>query len=192
MWMLSERNFRGRLLANHKEKKLELHVEPDGTRMGKGREAKTLSGGEKSFSTICLLLSLWDAMGAPVRCLDELYVYHTPFLLTHMLTGVSDVFMDSVNREVSMRKMVRLLLQAAKKDLILTAAATDRSCPILRWEAVHPHHAGIDGQCTLRQRRQDHQVSRIPFKPSEAGSRANGRGRMKDPERGQTTISFPT
>ncbi|KAL8874123.1 MAG: hypothetical protein Q9174_000493 [Haloplaca sp. 1 TL-2023] len=89
MWMLSERSFRGRLLANHKEKKLDLNVEPDPTKVGKGREAKTLSGGEKSFSTICLLLSLWDAMGAPVRCLDEF-----------------DVFMDSVNREVSMRKMV--------------------------------------------------------------------------------------
>ncbi|KAL8998456.1 MAG: hypothetical protein Q9169_002493 [Polycauliona sp. 2 TL-2023] len=89
MWMLSERSFRGRLLANHKEKKLDLVVEPDPTKVGKGREAKTLSGGEKSFSTICLLLSLWDAMGAPVRCLDEF-----------------DVFMDSVNREVSMRKMV--------------------------------------------------------------------------------------
>ncbi|KAI4151925.1 MAG: hypothetical protein LQ341_000809 [Variospora aurantia] len=74
MWMLSERNFRGRLLANHKEKKLDLQVEPDATKVGKGREAKTLSGGEKSFSTICLLLSLWDAMGAPVRCLDELCV----------------------------------------------------------------------------------------------------------------------
>ncbi|KAL9595447.1 MAG: hypothetical protein Q9219_006438 [cf. Caloplaca sp. 3 TL-2023] len=83
MWMLSERNFRGRLLANHKEKKLDLHVEPDPTKVGRGREAKTLSGGEKSFSTICLLLSLWDAMGAPIRCLDEF-----------------DVFMDSVNREI--------------------------------------------------------------------------------------------
>lgn len=48
-------------------------MEPDETRTGKGRETKTLSGGEKSFSTICLLLSLWDAMGAPIRCLDELY-----------------------------------------------------------------------------------------------------------------------
>ncbi|KAI4204750.1 MAG: hypothetical protein LQ346_001574 [Caloplaca aetnensis] len=102
MWMLSERNFRGRLLANHKEKKLELHVEPDGTRMGKGREAKTLSGGEKSFSTICLLLSLWDAMGAPVRCLDEF-----------------DVFMDSVNREVSMRKMIEAARYSVGKQFIL-------------------------------------------------------------------------
>ncbi|KAL8649422.1 MAG: hypothetical protein Q9210_004404 [Variospora velana] len=102
MWMLSERNFRGRLLANHKEKKLDLQVEPDATKVGKGREAKTLSGGEKSFSTICLLLSLWDAMGAPVRCLDEF-----------------DVFMDSVNREVSMRKMIEAARYSIGKQFIL-------------------------------------------------------------------------
>lgn len=29
MWMLSERDFRGRLLANHKEKKLDLQVSPN-------------------------------------------------------------------------------------------------------------------------------------------------------------------
>lgn len=70
------------MLANHKEKKLDLQVEPDATKVSKGREAKTLSGGEKSFSTICLLLSLWDAMGAPVRCLDELYVISEWILLS--------------------------------------------------------------------------------------------------------------
>ncbi|KAI4202567.1 MAG: hypothetical protein LQ350_002510 [Teloschistes chrysophthalmus] len=102
MWMLSERSFRGKLLANHKEKKLDLNVEPDPTKVGKGREAKTLSGGEKSFSTICLLLSLWDAMGAPVRCLDEF-----------------DVFMDSVNREVSMRKMIEAARYSIGKQFIL-------------------------------------------------------------------------
>ncbi|KAL8844334.1 MAG: hypothetical protein Q9176_001244 [Flavoplaca citrina] len=102
MWMLSERSFRGRLLANHKEKKLDLVVEPDPTKVGRGREAKTLSGGEKSFSTICLLLSLWDAMGAPVRCLDEF-----------------DVFMDSVNREVSMRKMIEAARYSIGKQFVL-------------------------------------------------------------------------
>jgi len=33
------------------------------------KDPKLLSGGEKSFSTICLLLSLWDAIGCPIRCL---------------------------------------------------------------------------------------------------------------------------
>ncbi|KAL8953621.1 MAG: hypothetical protein Q9222_000547 [Ikaeria aurantiellina] len=135
MWMLSERSFRGRLLANHKEKKLDLHVEPDPTKVGKGREAKTLSGGEKSFSTICLLLSLWDAMGAPVRCLDEF-----------------DVFMDSVNREVSMRKMIEAARYSIGKQFIL----------------ITPGSMGSVSS--------SYDVKII---------------RMKDPERGQTSISFP-
>lgn len=36
---------------------------------------KSLSGGEKSFSTICLLLSLWDNMTVPFRALDEFDVF---------------------------------------------------------------------------------------------------------------------
>ena len=93
-YLLSERSFRGALKTDHRRRTLDLQVnicyliqiqmfivpnnaiflqvEPDETRSGKGRQTKTLSGGEKSFSTICLLLSLWEAMGSPIRCLDEL------------------------------------------------------------------------------------------------------------------------
>jgi chromosome segregation ATPase len=89
-YLLSERAFRGKLNIDHVAKQLEVHVEPDiNTRSGKGRKTKTLSGGEKSFSSICLLLSLWEAMGAPLRCLDEY-----------------DVFMDDVNRDVSTKMIV--------------------------------------------------------------------------------------
>merc|ERR1712226_159737 len=41
----------------------------------------SLSGGEKSYSQLCLILSLWYFMASPFRCLDEW-----------------DVFLDSVNR----------------------------------------------------------------------------------------------
>lgn len=89
-YLLSERAFRGKLLIDHKQKLLDVHVEPDETKKNaKGRATKTLSGGEKSFSSICLLLALWEAMGAPLRCLDEY-----------------DVFMDDVNRDVSSRMIV--------------------------------------------------------------------------------------
>lgn len=84
-YLLSERGFRGKVRLDHRGKLLELNIEPDETvKSAKGRQTKTLSGGEKSFSSICLLLALWDAMGAPLRCLDEF-----------------DVFMDQVNRDVS-------------------------------------------------------------------------------------------
>jgi structural maintenance of chromosomes protein 6 len=89
-YLLSERAFRGKLTIDHIHKKLDVHVQPDDTVKGsKGRQTKTLSGGEKSFSSICLLLSLWEAMGAPLRCLDEY-----------------DVFMDDVNRDVTTKMIV--------------------------------------------------------------------------------------
>ncbi|EGD94533.1 DNA repair protein Rad18 [Trichophyton tonsurans CBS 112818] len=93
IYLLSERGFRGRLLANHKKKLLDVQVEPDSTKDSISRGAKTLSGGEKSFSQICLLLALWEAMGSPIRCLDEF-----------------DVYMDSVNRKMA----IDILMYAAR------------------------------------------------------------------------------
>jgi len=90
LYLLSERGFRGKLLLDHENKTLDLQVEPDKTeKRAVGRNTKTLSGGEKSFSSICLLLSIWEAMGSPLRCLDEF-----------------DVFMDNVNRAISTNMLV--------------------------------------------------------------------------------------
>src|SRR4051812_10514361 len=80
-----------------------IQVEPDITRASdRGRQTKTLSGGEKSFSTICLLLSIWEAMGSPIRCLDEF-----------------DVFMDHANRDISMKMMVQAARRSAGRQFIL-------------------------------------------------------------------------
>lgn len=92
MYLLTERDFRGRLILDHKNHTLEVQVEPDKTRKNAAaRNTKTLSGGEKSFSSICLLLAIWEAMGSPLRCLDEF-----------------DVFMDNVNRRISTDMLVRV------------------------------------------------------------------------------------
>ncbi|OIW26833.1 P-loop containing nucleoside triphosphate hydrolase protein [Coniochaeta ligniaria NRRL 30616] len=96
-YLLRERRFRGQLMINHREKQLSLRVEPDkAQKNGSGQSTKTLSGGEKSFSSICLLLSIWESMGAPLRCLDEF-----------------DVFMDNVNRAVS----TKMLMTAARRSV---------------------------------------------------------------------------
>jgi chromosome segregation ATPase len=90
-YLLSERGFRGKLLLDHRRHLLDIQVEPDETTLSAtGRATKTLSGGEKSFSSICLLLSVWEGMGAPLRCLDEY-----------------DVFMDGVNRDITTNMIVR-------------------------------------------------------------------------------------
>lgn len=77
------------MTINHRDKLLDIHVrqldhdrllrlmlakvQPDETQRDRqGRQTKTLSGGEKSFSQICFLLAVWEAIGAPIRCLDEL------------------------------------------------------------------------------------------------------------------------
>ncbi|KAK0610496.1 hypothetical protein B0T17DRAFT_116000 [Bombardia bombarda] len=97
IYLLSERGFRGKLLLDHERKALDLQVEPDRTeKRAAGRNTKTLSGGEKSFSSICLLLSVWEAMGSPLRCLDEF-----------------DVFMDNVNRAIS----TNMLITAARRSV---------------------------------------------------------------------------
>ncbi|OAX78937.1 hypothetical protein ACJ72_06751 [Emergomyces africanus] len=96
-YLLSERSFRGQILSDHTKKLLDIHIEPDITKQSaKGRNAKSLSGGEKSFSQICLLLSLWEAMGSPIRCLDEF-----------------DVYMDHINRKMS----IEMLMIAARRSV---------------------------------------------------------------------------
>ena len=45
---------------------------------------------------------MWEAMGAPIRCLDEF-----------------DVFMDSVNRDISMEMMVRFARESQGKQFVL-------------------------------------------------------------------------
>ena len=45
---------------------------------------------------------MWEAMGAPIRCLDEF-----------------DVFMDSVNRDISMEMMVRFARDSQGKQFVL-------------------------------------------------------------------------
>lgn len=92
-YLLSERGFRGKIDLDHRSRKVNIQIEPDETRKSSsGRNTKTLSGGEKSFSSICMLLSVWEAIGSPIRCLDEF-----------------DVFMDNVNRAISTNMLVCIM-----------------------------------------------------------------------------------
>ena len=39
------------------------------------KNTKSLSGGERSYTTVCFIMSLWDSIDAPFRCLDEFDVF---------------------------------------------------------------------------------------------------------------------
>ncbi|GAA6031089.1 hypothetical protein JCM8097_003999 [Rhodosporidiobolus ruineniae] len=105
---LSNRGFTGKLKFDHEACRLNLTVQTDAeegskkTTKARLKDAKSLSGGEKSFSTICLLLTMWEAVGCPIRCLDEF-----------------DVFMDAVNRRIAMKMMVETAKTANGVQFIL-------------------------------------------------------------------------
>ncbi|KAB0804136.1 hypothetical protein PPYR_01106 [Photinus pyralis] len=91
--VLQLRQFQGSLKINMGEKKLELVVIPQQGSQGH-TTTSNLSGGERSFSTVAFLYSLWQCMDFPFYFLDEF-----------------DVFMDKVNRT----KVMEILLYHAKK-----------------------------------------------------------------------------
>ena len=97
---LSNRGYSGYLELDHENQTLALKVrtereeasqdEPEDWRHGM-RDTRALSGGEKSYTTICLLLAMWDTIHSPIRCLDEF-----------------DVYMDAVTRHVACKMLVGL------------------------------------------------------------------------------------
>ncbi|TFY54390.1 hypothetical protein EVJ58_g8895 [Rhodofomes roseus] len=102
---LSNRGYYGKVLFDHVLGTLQLKVQTDDqtqTQNSREKDPRSLSGGEKSFSTICLLLSLWESIGCPIRCLDEF-----------------DVFMDAVNRRISMKMMIDTANASDSKQYVL-------------------------------------------------------------------------
>jgi len=105
---LRSRNYQGKLNFDHKEHTLEIKVNPNAGNKGHNggddddededyRVLKTLSGGEKSFCTVSLVLAFWDDMTPPFRILDEF-----------------DVFMDSINRRIAIDLIINYAKEARK------------------------------------------------------------------------------
>ncbi|CAO3671505.1 unnamed protein product [Umbelopsis ramanniana] len=104
-YYMHKRGDGGKLSFNHRKQRLEVQV-ATGDQFQKGtrhKDSKSLSGGEKSFSQISLLLSLWQGIASPVFCLDEF-----------------DVYMDAVNRKQSMRMMVEAARENSSQYILIT------------------------------------------------------------------------
>jgi chromosome segregation ATPase len=92
---LHSRNFTGNLKFDHAEEKLDIVVHTNKSKEA-SKDLKSLSGGERSYSTVAFLLSLWSIVECPILFLDEF-----------------DVFMDQINRDFAME----LIVGAAKQNL---------------------------------------------------------------------------
>ena len=92
--------FSGHLNVSHSSQTIEPVLQADASSpampdiVQSSTSSRSLSGGERSFATACLILALWDLMDSPFHCLDEF-----------------DVFMDLVNR----RMCLEMMLKAAEK-----------------------------------------------------------------------------
>ncbi|XP_012539107.1 structural maintenance of chromosomes protein 6 isoform X2 [Monomorium pharaonis] len=81
--VLSLRQYKGKVVIDHTNKMLNLHVSARDEK--RSNDTRSLSGGERSYSTVAFILALWDCIQLPFYFLDEF-----------------DVFMDKVNRRVIM------------------------------------------------------------------------------------------
>ncbi|XP_018430907.1 PREDICTED: structural maintenance of chromosomes protein 6 [Nanorana parkeri] len=110
--LLSQRSYSGKISFDHKNETLSITVQP-----GEGNKAlisdmRSLSGGERSFSTVCFVLSLWSIAESPFRCLDEF-----------------DVYMDMVNRRISMDMILTMADSQQYRQFILLTPQNMSSLP---------------------------------------------------------------
>lgn len=104
-YYLHLRGDEGALKFNHQQKQLAIRV-ATGDQYSKGsrhKDSRSLSGGEKSFSQISLLLSLWQSISSPIICLDEF-----------------DVFMDAVNRRQTMSMIMNAASDNSSQYILIT------------------------------------------------------------------------
>ncbi|KAK4057950.1 Structural maintenance of chromosomes protein 6 [Microbotryomycetes sp. JL221] len=102
---MSTRGFMGKITFDHDHMRLHMKVQTDDGAGGKKlyKDTRSLSGGEKSFTTISLLLTMWESNASPLRCLDEF-----------------DVFMDAVNRRISIKMLTDAAKASAGQFIIIT------------------------------------------------------------------------
>jgi len=95
--LIASRDYNGTLKFDHINQKLDIVVHPNRSKENcDDRDLKSLSGGERSFSTVSFLLALWTIVESPLLFLDEF-----------------DVFMDQINRRFAME----LIINTAKDRL---------------------------------------------------------------------------
>ena len=94
----------GHIKVCYEEKTLSIEVKmPQDASSSSVRDTRGLSGGERSFSTLCFALALHEMTEAPFRAMDEF-----------------DVFMDAVSRKISLDAVVDFALAQGSQWIFIT------------------------------------------------------------------------
>ncbi|XP_016333496.1 structural maintenance of chromosomes protein 6-like [Sinocyclocheilus anshuiensis] len=118
--MLSQRGYIGKMTFDHKNETLSISVQPGEGGKAALSDMRSLSGGERSFSTVCFVLSLWAISDAPFRALDEF-----------------DVYMDMVNRRISMDMMLKIAASQRYRQFIFLTPQSMSSLPVNSLICIH-------------------------------------------------------
>merc|ERR1712076_322725 len=88
--MLNKKGSSGHIDFNHDKKKLDLVVQKDfrNENISPTADIKSLSGGERTYTTLALLIALGENLETPFRVMDEF-----------------DVFLDHVSRKIALDTM---------------------------------------------------------------------------------------
>mmetsp|Transcript_19681 Transcript_19681/g.29891 ORF Transcript_19681/g.29891 Transcript_19681/m.29891 type:complete len:1263 (-) Transcript_19681:430-4218(-) len=131
--ILQKKGSSGTLKFSHKEQTLGLVFQKDNLDASTQIENITsLSGGERSFTTLAMLLSIGSTIECPFRVMDEF-----------------DVFMDQVARKVAMKELVEMAQHYESRQFIFITPQDLSSLPQSQILKVLKLHPPIRGQQTL-------------------------------------------
>ncbi|KAL3811194.1 LOW QUALITY PROTEIN: hypothetical protein ACHAXA_004496 [Cyclostephanos tholiformis] len=100
--MLNKKGSAGEVEFDHEAGRLNLIVQKSNTDAhSQTKDVKALSGGERSFATLSLLLAIGESLETPFRVMDEF-----------------DVFLDPVARKIAMENLVRVAKEMDHRQFI--------------------------------------------------------------------------
>ncbi|XP_068650718.1 structural maintenance of chromosomes protein 6B-like [Aristolochia californica] len=101
---LRKKGISGHIKVDYEQKILSMEVKmPQDASKKTVRDTRGLSGGERSFSTLCFALALHEMTEAPFRAMDEF-----------------DVFMDAVSRKISLDTLIDFAVAQGSQWIFIT------------------------------------------------------------------------
>lgn len=99
--VLQRKGSSGKIEYDHKAQTLDICVRKDIDDTTETRDVKALSGGERSFTTLALLIALGENLETPFRVMDEF-----------------DVFLDPVARKIALKTMIEVATSFENRQFI--------------------------------------------------------------------------